>query len=117
MILDTGGGQGEQIERQFYFEKQWCQMDGFLKLVDNKWGETKNKCPDNVYSLDKWHGCVALLRNFLKGWGRNVRGDYRRKKNELMEQIQCIDGEMPAQGGGADAERWRKRYQLECVTP
>jgi hypothetical protein len=35
-------------------------------------------------------------------------------KNELMKQIQYIDGEMNVLGRGADAERWRKRYQLEC---
>jgi hypothetical protein len=67
-----------------------------------------------VYSLDKWHGCVDALRNFIKGWGRNVKGEYRRKMNELMEQIQYIDEEMLVQGGCVDDESWRKRYQLEC---
>jgi hypothetical protein len=33
----------------------------------------------------------SSLRTFLKGWGRNIRGDYKKERDELMRQIQAID--------------------------
>jgi exonuclease III len=92
LMLDTGEGAGTHKERQFFFEKQWCHTEGFLQLVDNKWGEVRAKCPEEAYSLDRWHGGGgSALRNFLKGWRRNIRGDYKKERDELMRQIQDID--------------------------
>ena len=50
-----------------------------------------NKCPDTAYSLDRWHGGVCGLRQFLKGWGLNARGEYKRQKQFLLDRIQEID--------------------------
>ena len=49
-------------------------------MVKDNWGVTMAKCPESSYSLDRWHSGVSALRTFLKGWARNIRGDYRRKK-------------------------------------
>jgi hypothetical protein len=66
--------------------------------------------------MDKWHGGVATLRNFLKGWGRNIRGEYRRKKEELMQQILKTDVEesegMSLHGGScAEDISWKRRWR------
>jgi hypothetical protein len=113
--LDTDGaasGGGLQKEKQFFCERQWFKMDGFLEMVERKWKSIRERCPEEAYSLDKWHGCMAALRGFLKGWGRNVRGEYRRRRDDLIRQIQIIDvewvGESPLQ-----EERIKQRYQLE----
>jgi hypothetical protein len=46
----------------------------------------KNRSLDDAYSLDVWHGGLAALRQFLKGWGANLRGEYRRKKKSILEK-------------------------------
>jgi hypothetical protein len=49
-------------------------MEGFGGLIEKKWQEVKCKCPPRVYSIDVWHGAIAELRRFFKGWGTNIRG-------------------------------------------
>jgi hypothetical protein len=68
-MLDTGEGAGARKERQFFFEKQWCRTEGFLQLVDNKWGEIREKCPKEANSLDRWHRGVHPLELSLKDGG------------------------------------------------
>jgi len=69
------------------------------------------KCPESSYSLDRWHSGVSALRTFLKGWGRNIRGDYRRTKNCIIQQIQELDTNMENFGFNHDMSV--KRIQLE----
>jgi mannosylglycoprotein endo-beta-mannosidase len=88
-------------------------MEGFIKIVEDKWIQNRGRCPARVYSMDKWHGGVETLRNFLKGWGRNVRGEYRRRKEELMQQIIEADVEESV-GMNLQGEQLCKRYQLEA---
>jgi hypothetical protein len=88
-------------------------MEGFIKIVEDKWIHNRGRCPARAYSMDKWHGGVATLRNFLKGWGRNVRGEYKRRKEELMQQIIKADVE-ELEGMNLQGEQLCKRYQLEA---
>jgi hypothetical protein len=64
--------------RQFFFEKQWLKQEGFLQKVQEKWREGQLKSPENIYSLDKWHGLLGTLTQNLKGWGDNIKGHFRR---------------------------------------
>ena len=88
--MDTGE-QYKKKTRQFYFEKQWLKEENFLEKIAEKWSHGKDKCPKSAYSLDKWHSLLAGLRKFLKGWGNNLRGDFRRRKDELINKIKDID--------------------------
>jgi mannosylglycoprotein endo-beta-mannosidase len=88
-------------------------MEGFIKTVEDKWRQNRDRCPARAYSMDKWHGGVATLRNFLKGWGRNVRGEYRRRKKELMQQILKTDVE-ESEGVSLQGGQLCRRYQLEA---
>jgi hypothetical protein len=99
--------------RQFFLEKQWLKMEGFIKTVEDKWRKNKDRCPARAYSMDKWHGGVATLRDFLKGWGRNVRGEYRRRKEELMQQILKTNVE-ESEGVSLHGGQLCRRYQLEA---
>jgi hypothetical protein len=54
---------------------------------------------------------MARLRKFLRGCGANVRGEVRRKKTELSQEINRLDD--LAEQGGLDKDGWAKRYQLE----
>jgi hypothetical protein len=118
LLLDTGGLlRVESTERDsFFLEKQWFKMEGFLETVADKWRQNRDRCPARAYSMDKWHGGVATLRNFLKGWGRSIRGEYRRRKEELLQQILEMDVEdsegMSLQGGNyAEDINWKRRWR------
>jgi hypothetical protein len=52
------------------------------------------------------------LRNFLKGWGRNIRGECNRKREDIMRQIQEMD-ESGVNDGHNQDERLKLTYQLE----
>jgi hypothetical protein len=78
---------------QFFFEKQWNKLGGFTDLIKEKWLEFKVKSPPGAYSLNVWQGMIANLRRFLRGWGANVRGDYRKEREKILAEIQAIDAE------------------------
>ena len=90
LILDNGVSK-RLVRRQFYFEKQWFLRDGFDSLLQQKWLQISERHPEGAYSLDKWHGNLSFLRQFLKGWGANVRGEYKRSKLNLMKQLKILD--------------------------
>ena len=77
LVLDSGEGT-VSTRRQFFFEKQWLKQEGFLQKVQEKWREGQLKSPENIYSLDKWHGLLGTLRQNLKDWGDNIKGHFRR---------------------------------------
>jgi hypothetical protein len=49
----------------------------------------------------------------LKGWGINIRGDYRRGGGELLSKIQKQDKEGYEEKGGWDKSKWNLRLSLE----
>ena len=63
--------------RQFYFEKHWLKNDQFMGKVTEKWQEARERSPEGAYSMDRWRGQLSKLRQFLKGWGNNLRGEFR----------------------------------------
>jgi mannosylglycoprotein endo-beta-mannosidase len=58
---------------------------------------------------------VAALRQFLKGWGANLRGGYKRKRKSILEKIQEIDrkGEATEWEEGISKERRFLEGELE----
>jgi hypothetical protein len=59
--------------------------------VNNKWAEIKDIFMSKPYYLDKWHGCLQKLRQFLKGWNLNWKRGKRAKKEQLSLRIQDLD--------------------------
>jgi len=52
-----------------------------------------------------------MLRQFLKGWGANIRGDYRREKEALLQQLREIDEKVNV--GDTHPILMRSRYKEE----
>lgn len=103
-------GEGMQVKsRQFHFGKHWFLQEGFKALVIQKRGEFYLSMGAGN-SLDNWQDCVRKMRKFLKGWGANIWGTTRKKKQELLQLIQELDSR--SEGHDLTALEWR-RYQLE----
>jgi len=60
---------------------------------------------------------VAGLRQFLKGWGNNIRGEYVRNKKEILGKIQAIDIQLMENDDKIclSRERARLEQQLELI--
>jgi hypothetical protein len=61
--------------------------------------------------MDFWHNQQVRLRRFLKGWGANFRGAFKKEKKFLMEELTRLDSKEGA--GGLLESEWKERYELE----
>lgn len=89
LILDDVASMKRQM-RIFRFEKQWNKREGFKDLIEDKWGVGSQKVPATAYSVRKWHTITSSLRQFLKGWGGNIKGENKRLKEDILYQIREI---------------------------
>jgi len=73
--------------------------------------QAASRCPEQCYSLDKWHGSLVLLRSFLKGWNIQRMGEQKKNKFELKEELQRIDKQ--AEIRELSSQEWEHRYVVE----
>lgn len=66
---------------------------------------------NQLYSVDRWNGCLSSLRQFLKGWGANVKGKFHKEKEVIAELLNRLD--LRADENGLCAEEWLDRYKAE----
>jgi hypothetical protein len=90
IVLDSGDKK-DKAPSYFYFEKQWTLKDGLDEMVSDKWCSNRAKVETHRYSLDVWHGCISLLRQFLRGWSINKRREDRISKKELCQRLSELD--------------------------
>jgi exonuclease III len=74
IIVDNGESLPSR-PRYFFYEQQWAKEPNFSQLVIGKLMEAGSRCPEQCYSLDRWHGSLALLKSFLKGWNIQKMGE------------------------------------------
>jgi hypothetical protein len=79
IFLDTG----ENLIRDrnlFYFEKQWLLEDNFNYIFSRNWQSVTNRFGEQSYSLDLWHGCLSLTRQYLRGCNANKESASKKKR-------------------------------------
>ena len=92
--------------KPFRFDPSWLLQDGFKEWVLERWPQ---RYKHNI--LDHWHVVSSRVRRLIKGWGRNFDSDIKKKKKELLVQIQSLDG--VADSNGLSKQEWAVRYDLE----
>jgi hypothetical protein len=88
-------------------------MEGdFSKVFSNNWNNSRSRFSDNRYSMDIWHGCLSLAKQFLRGWSSNKTGEEKKGKMLILARLGELGqiGEM----GSMDAELWMEIYRLEA---
>jgi hypothetical protein len=110
MILDLGV-QGATRPKYFFFQDQWFLQENFTKMVCDRWDFDRTKGGATVYSLDRWHGCLQSLRQFLRGWNLKLIGDQRKAKQVLVNRIEEID--CLTELRLLDIHEWEERLSLE----
>jgi hypothetical protein len=58
-------------QRVFTFEEQWLLEPEFMRIFEGNWKKIVGRCHDKSYSMDVWHGCLSLTRQYLREWNAN----------------------------------------------
>ena len=78
LLLSTGEDCHRARQTLFKFELSWLLRDEFFDLVSDVWNkEKKGSTP-----LQIWQNKIRKLRQFLKGWSKNVNGTYKKSKKK-----------------------------------
>jgi hypothetical protein len=71
----------------FKFKHGWLLKDGFFEMVAEVW----NKENKGVTPMQRWQNKIIRLRQFLRGWAKNMSGAYKKEKRELMRRAKEVD--------------------------
>jgi hypothetical protein len=56
-------------------------------MVKNEWSSIQNESTP----IESWQKKIRHLRQFLRGWARNISGDYKKEKERLLNIIDSLD--------------------------
>jgi hypothetical protein len=90
VMLDTGECHSCR-ENFFFFEKQWLLEEDFIGKFGQNWQIVRSRFSRKRYSIDIWHGCLSLSRQYLRGWAANKIGETRRIKLEILSRLEELD--------------------------
>jgi hypothetical protein len=64
----------------FKFELGWLLRDGFMEIVRDIWVNTsRGRTP-----MERWQCKIRRLRQHLRGWVKNISGQYKKEKKEIL---------------------------------
>lgn len=87
LLLNTRAASYRGSQPLFKFELGWLCRDGFRELVANAW---KKKIRGHS-ALHIWQCKIRSLRQYLRGWAKNVSGTNKKDKLELNLLIDKLD--------------------------
>jgi hypothetical protein len=87
LLLSTGEGASHTKPPLFKFVLGWLLREGFFYLVSEAW----NKENRGSTSLQVWQNKIRKVRQFLRGWDKNMNGAYKKEKQELMKRADELD--------------------------
>jgi hypothetical protein len=76
LLLFTGGRSKVGRQLPFRFELGWLLKDGFFELVSRVWNEENR----GGTPMQRWKNKIRRLRQFLRGWAKNMSGAYKKEK-------------------------------------
>jgi hypothetical protein len=83
-LLVNSGDNTHFGKKRFRFKKCWLEKDNFRDLVIKAWA-------NNI--LDKWQFRVRTFRRIVRGWASNEVASLNKRKVELAEEYNRLDGE------------------------
>jgi hypothetical protein len=93
LLLSTGDGVKLRKPPPFKFELGWLLKEGFFEKVSEVWTkESKGSSP-----MQRWQNKIRRLRQFLRGWAKNMNGAYRKEKQELLRKAEELDKKAESQ--------------------
>jgi hypothetical protein len=87
LLLSLGEKSKTKGPAPFKFELGWLLREGFFDVVSEVW-KKENK---GTTSMQRWQNKIRRLRQFLRGWAKNMNGAYKREKQELLRKAEELD--------------------------
>ena len=73
LLLDTGDHAFTGNSSRFSFELSWLRQEGFYDLIAREW----NAIQTGNSPIERWQNKIRHLRQFLRGWAKNLSGEYK----------------------------------------
>jgi hypothetical protein len=87
LLIDSGSKAHRGNAARFLFELYWFEQEGFYDLVVHEWAAG----PIGKTPIETWQNKIRHLRNFLRGWAKNLSGKYKKEKERLLMLIDFLD--------------------------
>jgi hypothetical protein len=71
----------------FKFELGWLLCDGFIDMIRDVWSNTTI----GQSSMERWQGKIHMVRQYLQGWAKNVSGQNKKEKKEILNILDSLD--------------------------
>jgi exonuclease III len=80
LLLDFGSPAHGGKSTNFSFELSWLRQEGFIDMVKNEWRSIHNE----PRPIETWQKKIRHMRQFLRGWARNLSGNYKKEKSAYL---------------------------------
>lgn len=80
-------------------------------MIRKKWVDIRQNYSSDSYSLNVWHGCLQLLRKYLRGWNLRLIGQQRATKINLAKRIE--ENDIIVETRLLSFQEWEERIQIE----
>jgi hypothetical protein len=87
LIIDSGDQAYKGNKVNFSFELSWLKIEGFFQIVAQQWASISV----GSNSMERWQNKIRHLRSFLRGWARDLSGQYKIEKERLSKIIDNLD--------------------------
>ena len=87
LIIDSGVQAHLGNKRNFSFELSWLRKEGFYEMIVKEWQST----PGGSTPTETWQNKIRHIRQFLRGWAKNISGEYKKLKEKLLLLINELD--------------------------
>jgi hypothetical protein len=87
LLLNSGEPSSIDTQPLFKFELGWLLRDGFIDMIRDIWSNTiTGQTP-----MERWQGRIRRLRQHLRGWAKNMSGQYKKEKKEILNILDGLD--------------------------
>jgi len=86
LLLNTGVASSDSNQPTFKFELGWLLRDGFMDMVKKVWSEEDT----GSTPMEKWQAKIRRLRQFLRGWAKNVSGANKKEKKDILDALDAL---------------------------
>ena len=87
LIIDSGKHAHLGNKAIFSFELSWLRKEGFYDLITREW----NSVTTGSSPIERWQNKIRHLRQYLRGWAKNISGKYKKMKQKLILLIDELD--------------------------
>ena len=87
LIIDSSEQAHMGNKSHFSFKLSWMRQDGFYDMVCREWLSINS----GSSPMERWQNKIRHLRQFLRGWARNLSRVYKQQKEKFLILIDELD--------------------------